>query len=149
MRHYDRLLYYVRLKTQVGIYASYSDFKNPTIRNYEKDRRPITVPGGIVQYTFEGAAVRGKHRRCGVPGLSLAGTWYDNHRGIAGNIQTDDMLDSHQTLVFAQGEFELPSDFYLTAGANQLPYIDYRNESRYRRLCKRNFDPVFSPRALL
>ncbi len=141
-----------RLKTQVGIYASYSDFKNPTIRNYEKRQETNYGARGIVQYTFEGAAVHGK-LTAGVEYQDFHSPVrvYDNNRGIAGNIQTDDMLDSHQTLVFAQGEFELPSDFYLTAGAstNFLIY-DYQNElSIPAAMQKRNFDPVFSPRVAL
>jgi len=141
-----------RLKTQVGVYASYTDFKNPTIRNYEKRQETNYGARATVQYTFDAGWLAGK---------LTAGAEYqdfhsplrvfDNNRGIAGNIQSDDKLDANQTLVFAQGEFELPLDFFLTAGAstNFLTY-EYRNEltvpAAYQQ---RNFDPVFSPRIAL
>lgn len=140
------------LKTQVGVYASYTDFKNPTIRNYEKRTETNYGARATVQYMFDASALKGKLTG-GVEYQDFHSPVrvYDNNGGTSGNVQSDDKLDSHQTLVFAQGEFELPSDFFLTAGAstNFLTY-DYLNALALPvAFQKRKFDPVFSPRIAL
>src|SRR6185436_15535746 len=63
---------------------------------------------------------------------------------------SDDDLSSTQTLLFVQAEFDLPSDFILTAGLGStfLKYDLVRFQPDASTL-ERSFDPVISPRIAL
>lgn len=139
--------------TKTGVYGSITDFKNPTIRNYEA-RDEDNVGGRTdTQYSFDKDTWKGK--------ITFGGEYqyffspvkvYDNNAGEPGStIQSDDELTSQQFLLFAQADIDLPKDFYLTLGgsANFLKY-DFSSLLVAPSIeQQRKFDPVFSPRLAL
>jgi len=139
--------------TKTGVYGSITDFKNPTIRNYEI--RDETNVGGRTdtQYSFDKETWKGK--------ITFGGEYqyffspvkvYDNNFGEVGStIQANDELTSRQFLLFAQADIDLPKNFYLTLGgsANFLKY-DFSSLLVTPTIDQqRKFDPVFSPRLAL
>ncbi|GHA63019.1 TonB-dependent receptor domain-containing protein [Pontibacter akesuensis] len=85
-------------------------------------------------------------------GFEVART-YDNNGGTTGNLRTDDEVVSKAGFLFAQAEFELPSDIIATAA---LSLNDTRYEiTRLQQVAsgnyiyKRDFEAVLSPRVAL
>jgi iron complex outermembrane receptor protein len=75
-------------------------------------------------------------------------TVYGNSYGVIDTVQTDDKLKSSLLLFFAQAEFDLAHDFFVTLGASAT-FLNYRFHTLYPVpdiQQKRNFDPEFSPR---
>jgi len=138
--------------TKAGVYGSHTDFKNPTIRNYEI-REEENLGGRIdTQFSFDQDSWKGK--------ITFGGEYqyffspldvYNNNSGEPGPVQTMDELKSRQLLLFLQADIDLPKNFYLTIGgsANFLKYdlasvlVSPADEQQ------RNFDPEFSPRIAL
>jgi iron complex outermembrane receptor protein len=135
-----------------GLYGSIADFRNPSIRNYEK--REETNGGGRadIQYAFQRETWKGKFTLGGEYQYFLSPVKvFDNNAGeIGANVQSDDELTSSQMLWFGQAEFDLPRNFFLTLGAsaNFLKY-DFVALMGPAVLQQRKFDPVFSPRVAL
>ncbi len=135
--------------TRAGIYDSYTDYTNPAIRNYER-RNEYNLGGRTdTQYQFEKGSWSGKLTM----GAELQHfystlTDYGNKSGIKDTVQSDDRLTSDVILLFAQAEFSLPRNFFLTIGgsANFLKYKFNRLAGTPLGQQQRNFDPVFSPR---
>ncbi|GHM99801.1 TonB-dependent receptor [Cytophagales bacterium WSM2-2] len=138
-----------RWSTKAGVYGSYTDFTNPSILNYE--RRTEQNWGGRTdsRYEFGEAGLKGK--------LTLGAEYqyfyspltdYGNRSGVKDTLQTDDRLTSNSVLLFAQGEFDLPGNFYITIGGsgNFLKYKFDRLSGTPAGQQQRNFDLVFSPR---
>jgi iron complex outermembrane recepter protein len=139
--------------TKVGAYASNTHFVNPTFLNYE-DRTENNIGGRLAnQYSFERQTWKGKitfgleHQSFNSPLLVK-----NNVAGAQGpNLIADDKIYSQQTVAFAQGEFDLPHRFILTAGASGT-FLQYRLVRRAPDPIAdqtRNFNPVFSPRLAL
>jgi iron complex outermembrane receptor protein len=137
--------------TQTGIYGSLSDFKNPTIRNYEVRDERNAGARTQTQYVFE-KSIKGK--------ITLGGeyqyfhspiTVFGNTFGVVDTVQTDDELSSSLLLFFAQAELDLTHNFYLTLGAsaNFLKYKFSTIEPSPSIDQQRKFDPVLSPRIAL
>ena len=134
--------------SKTGVYGSLTDFKNPTIRNYEfRDERNAGLRHET-QYVFEGN-VGGK--------VTFGGEYQyffspirvsDNLDGGPGAIQLDDDLRSRQLLLFAQTELELPESFFVTFGLsyNKLSYDFLARTSQPPVSQKRRFAAEFSPR---
>jgi iron complex outermembrane receptor protein len=140
--------------TTLGLYGGYSDFRNPTIRNYEQ--RAETNLGlrthTIWRWLRNGNSIGGK--------VTFGGEYqyftspigvYGNIAGRRDTVQVRDEVTSSAGLVFAQGDIELPGQFFLTAGGsvNFLHYDFLRVEPVPRVAQNRNFDVVFSPRLAL
>src|SRR5688572_20180357 len=138
--------------TKAGVYGSHTDFKNPTIRNYEiRDEKNL---GGRTdtQFSFDKDTWKGK--------ITFGGEYqyffspldvYNNNAGEPGPVQTMDELKSRQLLLFLQADIDLPKDFYLTIGGsgNFLKY-DFASVLVSPAVEQhRNFDPEFSPRIAL
>jgi len=138
--------------TKAGVYGSHTDFKNPTIRNYEiRDEKNL---GGRTdtQFSFDKETWKGK--------ITFGGEYqyffspldvYNNNAGEPGPVQTMDELKSRQLLLFLQADIDLPKDFYLTVGgsANFLKY-DFASVLVAPPIEQhRDFDPEFSPRVAL
>ncbi|HMG91527.1 MAG TPA: TonB-dependent receptor [Chryseolinea sp.] len=138
--------------TKAGVYGSHTDFKNPTIRNYEiRDEKNL---GGRTdtQFSFDQDTWKGK--------ITFGGEYqyffspldvYNNNGGEPGTVQTMDELKSRQLLLFLQADIDLPKGFYLTLGgsANFLKY-DFATVSVSPVTEQhRKFDPEFSPRIAL
>jgi iron complex outermembrane receptor protein len=138
--------------SRVGAYGSYTDFTNPSILNYE--RRTETNFGGRAtnQFEFDRQSWKGKiNFGAEYQYFYSPLTDYGNANGARDTVQTDDRLTSNSTLIFAQAEFDLPKNFYLTAGAsgNFLQYKFHRLFGIPPGDSRRNFDPVLSPRVAL
>lgn len=139
-------------KTRGGVYTSYTDFENPTIRNVEA-RKEFNIGGRTeTNYAFQYCHLKGK--------ITFGGEFqyfdspvdvYDNNGGEKTNLQTDDDLVSHTGIIFSQVDLEWAKNFFLTAGAsfNYLKYDFVRSYPDPVVRHKKQFDPVFSPRLAL
>jgi iron complex outermembrane receptor protein len=78
-------------------------------------------------------------------------TNYDNLQGVTGNLQFSDELKSSLATVFAQSEFDLPNNLYLTVGAsgNFISYQFNRTSTIPAIQQIRSFEPVLIPRVAL
>lgn len=138
--------------TKAGVYGSHTDFKNPTIRNYEiRDEKNL---GGRTdtQYSFNKDTWKGK--------ITFGGEYqyffspldvYNNNAGEPGTVQTRDELKSQQLLLFLQADIDLPKNFYITLGGSSN-FLKYNFASVLVSPAieqQRKFDPVFSPRIAL
>lgn len=159
---YGGLMYEVQLNkwtVKAGLYGSKSDFVNPTFLNYEiRDERNL---GGraTAQYAFEHTNWKGKltfgaeHQYFRSPIVD-----YSTNKGFAGSkVLSSDKIYSRQNLFFLQGDFDLPYNFIVTAGASgtllQYEMLHYEDSDNGAYATPpdqtRNFDPVFSPRVAL
>lgn len=136
--------------TTLGIYASKSDFRNPTIRNQED--RDETNYGARMQTSFTfGNDYRSKFTFGGeFQGFDSPINIYGNTFGIRDTLQTSDVLTSKQAMGFAQVEYQLPKNFALTVGAS-LAFVNYTFTRSYPEPvdAQRSLDPEFSPRIAL
>ena len=76
---------------------------------------------------------------------------YQNLKGVSGNLQFSDELKSSLATVFAQSEFDLPHNLYLTVGAsgNFISYQFNRTSIIPAVQQTRKFEPVLIPRVAL
>jgi iron complex outermembrane receptor protein len=133
---------------RTGAYISFTQFENPTIRNYERRveqsfgaRSTTQRRGEKLNFTFGGEFQKG---------FSPIKT-YSNKNGKIDTLQTDDEISSTTALIFSQGEIILPQEFLLTVGTS-LNFYDIQ----FKELSKspieedrRNVKPVLSPRIAL
>ena len=135
-----------------GLYGSYTDFTNPAIRNYEQRIENNFGGRTQTQYTTEAGGWKGK--------LTFGGEFqyfkspladYGNRNGVRDTLQFSDRIGSTQTVVFAQTEIDLPSEFFLSLGASTtfLQYRFIRTSIPQPQQQTRNFAPVLSPRVAL
>ena len=135
--------------SRTGIYGSLTSFRNPTIRNYESRNEDNIGARHETDYRFSLNTVKGK--------LTFGAEYqyffspvkvYTNVEGERGIIQSDDELKSRQFLGFAQVDFDLPEDFFVTIGvsSNFLKYDFLAKLTLPSVAQKRKFDPVVSPR---
>lgn len=138
--------------TTVGFFGAVTDFKNPAITNYEK-RRENNWGGRMEnQFSFDLSSTKGK--------MTFGGEFqffnspiqnYQNLKGVSGNLQFSDELKSSLATVFAQSEFDLPHNLYLTVGAsgNFISYQFNRTSIIPAVQQTRKFEPVLIPRVAL
>lgn len=137
--------------TRTGIYGSGTNFKNPSIRNYEARTENNFGGRTETQYKFIKPNLKGK--------ITFGGEFqyfyspvevYGNNQGSPTNIQTIDTLTSRAVLGFAQVELDLPHQFYLTVGgsSNFLKY-HFERSAPTVAIQDRKFDSQFSPRIAL
>ncbi|MEX2234976.1 MAG: TonB-dependent receptor [Cyclobacteriaceae bacterium] len=143
-----------RWSTTAGVYGGFSAFENPTIRNYEaRDETNLGLRTHTVYQLFN-------NQQSPVGKITFGGEYqyfkspigvYGNISGRADTVQLKDEVASSAGLIFAQGDFQLPGNFFLTAGAsvNFLQYNFIRVEPAPMVEQTRNFDAVFSPRVAL
>jgi iron complex outermembrane recepter protein len=139
-------------KTDLGVFASYTSFKNPAIRNYEK-REELNLGGRLeIQYRFTSGATQGKF----ITGIEYQTfhspvSVFDNLQGTVGALQVRDKLGSISGLAFAQFDIDLPHSIYLTAGMGStlLKYSFLRTSDSPATRQFRNFEPGFFPRLAL
>jgi iron complex outermembrane recepter protein len=140
--------------TSSGVYAGFSMFENPTIRNYEDRDETNFGIRTTTRYTFSRA-------NDAVQRLTFGGEFqsfqspiavYDNDgAGNPGAIQVRDEVSSSLGLLFAQGDFQFPGEFFVTAGAsiNFYKYFFKRLEPAPVIEQTRDLETVFSPRLAL
>lgn len=137
--------------SRTGVFGSLTDFKNPTIRNYEVRDETNAGVRHETQYSFTGR-LNGK--------ISMGGEYQyffspvrvsENNGGEKGELQEEDELGSKQLLLFAQAELELPASFFLTLGLsyNKLNYDFLARLATPQISQHRSFKPQLSPRVAL
>lgn len=128
-----------------GAYGTFSQFDNPSIRNYER-RIELSLGGrSNVQFRFKTGKLNfGAEFQHGFSPINV----YDNNQGQSGLLQNNDQIIATSAFAFSQLELFLPYDFFLTLGGS----INFYNVL-YERLSdlppfhqRKRFDPVFSPR---
>lgn len=134
-----------RWSNTTGVYGTFSQFDNSAIRNYER-RSELSFGGRTnTQYIFRNGKIDfGAEYQHGFSTIGI----YDNVNGQSGLMQNNDEIVSTSALAFAQLEFFLPHDLFITLGGS-MNFVDVH----YQRLSDvpvflrdKNFDPVFSPR---
>lgn len=131
-----------------GVYGTFTQFDNPTIRNYEIRSENSLGGRTNTQYKFEKGKLNfGGEFQQGFSSIDV----YDNNGGESGALQNSDEINSTSALVFSQVEFFLPHNFFLTAGASLNFYkVDYKRLSDVPPFHQdKNFDPELSPRIAL
>lgn len=137
--------------TTTGVYAGFSMFENPTIRNYEDRDETNFGARSTTQYTFS-------RTNDATQKLTFGGEFqyfespiavFDNDgAGNPGAVQVRDEVSSNMALLFAQGDFQLPGEVFVTAGAsiNFYKYSFKRLEPTPVVEQTRDLETVFSPR---
>jgi iron complex outermembrane receptor protein len=139
-----------RWSSNTGVFASYTDFKNPAILNYEQ-RGEINVGTRIaIDYRF-GSEFRHK-LTFGAEGQYFMSNVNvsTNDQGNIGVLMTKDELKSRSAFGFVQGDFRLPMDFLLTVGGS-ANFLNYDMERTFptEDFQIRNFKPGFFPRVAI
>ncbi|MBK5279702.1 MAG: TonB-dependent receptor [Bacteroidia bacterium] len=138
--------------TRTGIYGSNTDFKNPSIRNYEA--RTENNGGGRTetQYKFRKPNWQGKFTFGGEFQYFYSPVEvYGNDKGLpTSTIQLIDTLTSRSFLGFAQVEFDLPRQYFLTVGTSSN-FLKYHFDRSVPTIViqDRKFNAEFSPRIAL
>jgi iron complex outermembrane receptor protein len=139
--------------SEVGLFASSTEFKNPAIRNYEV--RDETNQGARLTTTWE-------KRRPNRSGKVVFGGEFQQYRspitvtnnlgGMPGPlILSQDKITSTLALGFVQGEVELKHGFQLTGGLS-VNYVELKDERAVPTPAAtqhRIFNPVLLPRVAL
>lgn len=134
-------------KNNSGIYFSYTDFKNPTIRNYEKKYE--RGAGGRTVFTFERnkiSIITGAELQSGFINTATHG----NRLGVKDTLQYNDEITVRQLNVFTQLGIGFGNGFLLTGGLsyNNFYYGFYR-VSPAENPAAANFKPQYIPRLSL
>jgi iron complex outermembrane receptor protein len=139
-----------RWSTRIGVFVSNADFRNPTIRNYEK-RKELNLGARMENHYRFGKALKNKIT-FGAESQAFRSPVkvFDNNGGIAGNVQIDDKLSSRVLLLFGQADLELPAGINLTAGGS-VNMLTYDFDRRYPEQVshQKKFNSVISPRIAL
>lgn len=106
-------------KNTTSVYGAFSQFANPTVRNYERRSEPHT--GGRTTFAYTPTVGLGELKL--VAGAELQRGWYNirvykNVNGISDSLQTEDEVNPFLWSVFAQADWKLPNDWNITAGAS-------------------------------
>ena len=135
-------------KLTTGVYSSYTDFKNPTIRNYEKKYEKGIGGRTVLQYKsgiFTGTA--GAELQQGF----FYTTVYGNVAGRRDTLQFNADIQSRQANIFTQAGLDLKYGFALEAGLSYNDFFyDYQKQSRSSNIQdKSSFEPQLVPRVSL
>ena len=106
-------------KNTTSVYGAFSQFANPTVRNYERRSEPHT--GGRTTFAYTPTVGLGELKF--VAGAELQRGWYNirvykNINGKSDSLQTEDEVNPFLWSVFAQADWKLPNDWIITAGAS-------------------------------
>lgn len=140
-----------RWATSVGVNGSLTDFKNPTIRNYETRFEKNAALRTETSYHFglgkgEGKLTFGAEAQQFQSDLTVQG---NNGGQMTAPVFSDEVLTSSQQLIFFQTDFELPSQLFLTVGGS-LNFLKFSDESTVTgTLLDRRFGSELSPRMAL
>ena len=106
-------------KNTTSLYGAYSQFANPTVRNFERRSEPHA--GGRTVFSFTPRNVIGELKL--LAGGELQRGWYNirvynNRNAISDSLQTEDEVNPFLWSVFAQADWKLPQGWIITAGAS-------------------------------
>jgi len=131
-------------KNTTGIYFSYTDFKNPTIRNYEKKFEKGT--GGRTSFEFT------KNKLTIITGAEYQYSFintatHGNRLGVKDTLQYYDKIKVNQVNIFSQAGYQFPLNILLTAGVsyNNFKY-NFNRVSPAESPASSNFSPQYIPR---
>ncbi|HEY3404139.1 MAG TPA: TonB-dependent receptor [Ohtaekwangia sp.] len=132
---------------QTGVYGSFTQFENPTLRPLDYERRTEQGFGGRTNTTFSFTNGRLNFGAEFQHGFSPIKT-YESLQGQSGVLQNDDEISIMTYFVFVQAEVDLPANFLLTVGAslNKLN-VDFKRLSVVPPVSEtRNYNAILSPR---
>lgn len=138
-------------KNTTTLYGSYTDFINPTTRNYEFRKEPHFGGRTVFEYKNEGKKVNSNYW---VGAEAQQGYFdqqdYGNNKGTPDTLQTTDRTNQFNLLVFAQGEWSFPHDWDLSA-AISLNHQKLSFNRLYPELSQvsKDYPLVFAPRVSL
>lgn len=106
-------------KNTTSLYGAYSQFANPTVRNFERRSEPHA--GGRTVFAFTPRNVIGELKF--IAGGELQRGWYNirvykNVNGTSDSLQTEDEVNPFLWNVFAQADWKLPQGWIITTGAS-------------------------------
>lgn len=134
--------------TRTSIYGAFTKFENSAILNYERKTEQGFGGRTVTSYQFnKGKFIFGAE----LQNLFAPVKTYQNLQGTPGLLRSDDEISTFTYFVFTQAEFELPAQFFLTAGVsfNELK-VDYTKLATAPVTEEaRNFDALLSPRVAL
>jgi iron complex outermembrane receptor protein len=131
-----------------GAYLSFTDFKNPTIRNYEN--KYDKGVGGRTVFNY-----RKKNLHAVIGAEFQSGFFYaavhGNQLGRKDTLQFQDALQSRQANIFFQGDIALPAGFLLSGGLsyNRFYYGFQRESDSNSAKQTSSFTPQLVPRISL
>lgn len=134
-----------RWSNQTGVYGTFTQFENPSIRNYERKTEQSFGGRTNTQYKFENGKLNfGAEFQHGFSPVNV----YDNNGGHIGALQSNDEITTTTALVFGQAEFSFPYEFFVTIGAsynyNLVIYDRLSDMPAFHQ--EKKFDPVVLPR---
>lgn len=113
-----------RWQNSTGVYGSYTDFINPTIRNYENKYEQGIGGRTVLRYSSKKLTA---HAGAELQQGRFNSAVFDNNSGVPGNLQLKTSLQSVQANAFLQTEFSLPAGFLLSSGISYNRfYYGYR-----------------------
>ena len=144
----DEIRFNERWSNKTSVFASTTDFKNPTIRNYEKKTEQGIGFRSVSQYKnqfFTGTA--GAEYQYG----STKSNVYGNKSGAVDTLQYKDEINARQLNIFIQGDFSIAENFILNTGIsyNTFYYGFLRTSQFPLHKEARHFAPGFIPRISL
>jgi iron complex outermembrane recepter protein len=107
------------LKNTTSVYGAFSQFANPTVRNFERRTEPHA--GARTVFSFLQKMNTSELKLVG--GAELQQGWYNirvykNKNGLSDSLQTEDELNPFLWSMFVQADWKLPKDFMITVGAS-------------------------------
>ncbi len=150
LRHTYRLT--SKLQNETSLYGAYTDFTNPTFRNYEYRKEPHFGGRTLFKYQFESPTIKGN---VALGGELQQGYWsqkdFGNRGGKPDTIQTFDRVKALTAFVFAQADFQFKHNWEVNFGVS----INHRNLHFERLIPVQAADfhfknhPVWAPRIVL
>lgn len=106
-------------KNTTSLYGAFSQFANPTVRNFERRTEPHA--GGRTVFSFSPKVTIGELKF--IAGAELQQGWYNilvykNKNGLSDTLQTEDEVIPFTWNVFAQADWVLPQNWIVTIGAS-------------------------------
>jgi len=137
-----------KLSNRTGVYGNFVQFKNPSIRNYERRTEQNLGVRTVTDFTFSIGKWQAKVIGGGefMSGFSPIKN-YQNLQGMPGLLLSDDEINSLQYNIFTQGEVS-SRDWMLTGGLsfNWVSYHSLQLSNSPALFEEVNYDPVITPR---
>lgn len=134
--------------TNTSVYGAFTRFENAALLNVERKTEQGLGGRTFTTYQFPiGKFVFGGE----LQNLFIPVTTYQNLQGTPGTLLSDDEISTFTYSIFTQAEFELPAQFFLTAGISlNKVNVDYTKLGDPPATEEaKNFDAVYSPRIAL
>lgn len=106
-------------KNTTSLYGAFSQFANPTVRNFERRIEPHA--GGRTVFSFSPSLKKGELKI--VAGAELQKGWYNirvyrNRNGVSDSLQTEDEVNSSIWSAFTQLDWKPTDEWTFTIGAS-------------------------------